>query len=152
MIGKLIQDPVSGHKSLLAAEPLTKGQILCSFSSSEVMENPTRFTLQLSEHRHILLSPQLLWFINHSCAPNIFFDTSAMEVVCLEDIEEGEELCFFYPSTEWSMAEPFNCLCGAPGCLGRSSGAIDLTDEALESHRLTFYVRKKWSERQGIKS
>lgn len=28
-----------------------------------------------------------------------------------EGLKEGDELTFFYPSTEWSMAQPFDCLC-----------------------------------------
>jgi hypothetical protein len=117
----------------------------------EVLDHPTRFTLQLDEVTHILLSPEPLWYCNHSCDPNIFFDTEAMEVVCLRDIAEGEELRFFYPSTEWSMAEPFACFCGGPGCLGRISGAADLPDEVLERFRLNNYVVNKWLERQGQK-
>jgi hypothetical protein len=32
--------------------------------------------------------------------------------------EPGDELRCFYPSTEWAMAEGFDCKCGAPECLG----------------------------------
>ena len=30
---------------------------------------------------------------------------------------------FFYPSTEWAMASPFDCHCGSARCLGRIAGA-----------------------------
>lgn len=56
--------------------------------------------------------------INHSCAPNVFFNTSTFNLECLRPVAVGEELCFFYPSTEWDMDSPFECLCGAPRCLG----------------------------------
>ena len=39
------------------------------------------------------------------------------------DIAAGEELTYFYPSTEWEMDRPFRCLCGAPDCVGVVSGA-----------------------------
>jgi hypothetical protein len=151
MLAHLRHDPTTGHHSLHASAPLRQGHVLSPFSAMEVMDQPTRFTLQLDGNTHILLSPEPLWYCNHSCAPNIFFDTEAMEVVCLEDIAEGEELRFFYPSTEWSMAEPFACFCGAPGCLGRISGAADLPDEVLEKYRLNHFVVNKWLERQGQK-
>lgn len=147
MLASLRPDPATGHQSLYATGPLREGQVLCVFSASAVLEQPTRFTLQVDEGRHILLSPEPLWYTNHSCDPNIFFDTGAMEVVCLRDIAPGEELRFFYPSTEWTMAEPFDCICGSPGCLGRIGGASSLTDEVLGRYRLTPYVQKKWVQR-----
>ena len=38
-----------------------------------------------------------------------------MRLTALRPISEGDELTFFYPSTEWAMAEPFECGCGAAG-------------------------------------
>jgi len=35
--------------------------------------------------------------------------------VALRDLAAGEELTFDYNATEWSMAEPFLCTCGACG-------------------------------------
>jgi hypothetical protein len=140
----LREDPATGHKSIFAAVPWDTGDILCSFSSSAVLPAPTRYTLQLDSHRHILLHPEYLWYINHSCAPNIFFDTDAMQAICLRPIRAGEEIRFFYPSTEWLMAEPFDCLCGSPQCLGKIQGASVLPDEVLKGYRLTSYIRGKW--------
>jgi hypothetical protein len=34
-------------------------------------------------------------------------------------LAEGQDITFFYPSTEWDMAQGFDCSCGAkvsPGC------------------------------------
>jgi hypothetical protein len=149
MLASLHQDPASGHRSLHAAAPLHEGQVLCVFSAEDVLDYPTRFTLQIDEGKHILLHPEALWYTNHSCSPNIYFDTETMEVVCLRDVAPGEELAFFYPSTEWSMAEPFDCRCGAPGCLHRVSGAVDLPDDVLRRYRLTAYVRRRWAERSA---
>jgi hypothetical protein len=33
-------------------------------------------------------------------------------------IEVGQELTFFYPSTEWDMAQGFECICGTATCRG----------------------------------
>lgn len=47
-------------------------------------------------------------------------------------LNEGDELTFFYPSTEWDMAQPFDCHCGSENCLGKVRGASELTREELE--------------------
>lgn len=52
-------------------------------------------------------------YINHSCAPNVAMDVDRMVVRALEDIAIGEELSFFYPSTEWEMEQPFECWCNS---------------------------------------
>ena len=147
MLADLYADPTTGARSLRATADLAPGQTLCTFSAGDILNHPTRFTLQLDEDRHILLSPEPLWYTNHSCAPNVFFDTEAMAVVILAPVAPGDELRFFYPSTEWSMAEPFDCACGSPNCLGRISGAAALPDSILERYRLTPHVARKWRER-----
>jgi len=44
----------------------------------------------------------------------------------------GDELSFYYPSTEWEMTQSFDCLCGTASCLGKISGAkYMLTVESL---------------------
>ncbi|MCJ1477547.1 hypothetical protein MMC13_006219 [Lambiella insularis] len=43
----------------------------------------------------------------------------------------GEELTFFYPSTEWEMAQPFDCRCGAKTCAKRISGASEMGRHGL---------------------
>ena len=54
--------------------------------------------------------------VNHSCDPNVAFDVSSGDksnwrLKALKNISKGESLEFFYPSTEWSMTQPFDCLC-----------------------------------------
>jgi D-alanine-D-alanine ligase len=139
----LQEDSATGHKSLCSLVDWKEGDVLCSFSSSRVLSAPTRYTLQLEEDRHILLHPEYLWYVNHSCSPNIFFDTGTREVVCLRPIAAGEEICFFYPSTEWRMEEPFRCLCPSPDCLGMIRGAEYMPEEVLEKYRLTPYILRK---------
>lgn len=54
---------------------------------------------------------------------------------------------FFYPSTEWSMAQPFDCLCGTPSCRGRIAGARDMPPEQLEGVWLNRHIRDLLEER-----
>ncbi|EIM86877.1 uncharacterized protein STEHIDRAFT_131417 [Stereum hirsutum FP-91666 SS1] len=84
---------------------------------------------------HIELNSDLL-YVNHSCEPNVAFDLSALNykewhVRALRDIHKGDTLTFFYPSTEWNMEQPFDCLCGSSTCLRTIKGAAYLTSEQL---------------------
>jgi hypothetical protein len=65
-------------------------------------------------------------YLEHACQPNTRVDVAARTVVARRPIAPGERLTFFYPSTEWAIAERFACRCGQPGCLGSMGGARDL--------------------------
>ncbi|KAL1304939.1 hypothetical protein AAFC00_003851 [Neodothiora populina] len=94
-------------------------------------------TVQVSRSAHIELNSALL-YLNHSCSPSLEIDTEKMEVRVVKDrdLNEGDELSFFYPSTEWAFDRPFECLCGAAQrggtCLGMVRGAKYLSREELE--------------------
>jgi hypothetical protein len=94
------------------------------------------------------LHPYFLQYINHGCDPNCFFDTSKGEVTALRDIAEGEEFTFFYPSTEWDMASPFQCYCNQPGCLGYINGASHISEEILKRYKLSDFIKRKLHYRQ----
>ena len=55
---------------------------------------------------------------------------------------------FFYPSTEWHMAQPFDCLCGKPSCRGRISGASDMTEEQLSGMFLNKHIHELLEQRK----
>lgn len=61
------------------------------------------------------------WYFNHSCEPNLGFNTDG-EFVALRDIEPGEELTYDYGMIE---AEPFSmeCRCGAKSCRKHIAGS-----------------------------
>ena len=111
----LFYNPANGHHSLRALKHLPLNSVLHTFSAREFVARPTYLSVQVADDRHIHLAPEFLQYINHSCEPNTFFDTQKGEVVALRDIAPNEEISFFYPSTEWSMTQPFACFCGALG-------------------------------------
>lgn len=131
------------EKSLYAERPFATGEIICAFGAREILSKPSRTTVQIGARKHILLYPVELEFTNHSCDPNIFFDTSHMLVRSLRPIAAGEELRFFYPSTEWEMAEPFYCHCGASQCLGRVAGASQMPPHVMAAYQLSDFIRRK---------
>jgi hypothetical protein len=47
-------------------------------------------------------------------------------------LKVGEELTFFYPSTEWNMDQGFSCFCGTDSCLGYIGGAKNMQVAQLE--------------------
>ena len=80
--------------------------------------------------------------MNHSCDPTTIMDTTRMLVFARRDLAPGDELTFFYPSTEWEMSSPFICLCGAPNCIHVVAGARFLPLSTLEDHFLNHHIRE----------
>ncbi|MDE5111337.1 MAG: SET domain-containing protein-lysine N-methyltransferase, partial [Trichodesmium sp. St7_bin2_1] len=107
----------TSYKSLHAAIELQLGEVICKFGNKEILDRPNYLTVQIGDSQHIMLDPEYLHYINHSCSPNVFFDTENMVLIALRNIEIGEEFTFFYPSTEWSMDRGFDCICQSENCL-----------------------------------
>lgn len=135
------------QQSLHALIQLKAGDKIADFSAGELMASPTYLTVQVGLNRHVTLLPKFLQYINHSCDPNVFFDTTKMEVVCLKPIQPGEEFRFFYPSTEWEMDQPFVCNCGSSQCLQLINGAAHLSDETLSKYRLSDFIKRQVDHR-----
>jgi hypothetical protein len=72
-----------------------------------------------------------------------------MKVVALKKIEEGDEMTFFYPSTEWNMVQPFKCFCGSSRCLGEIKGAAHISPEVLSSYKLTRFIQQQLHDRSS---
>ena len=142
-IAEVRQAAESGAKSLFAKKAFNPGDVLAKFYPEAILSTATYLTIQLDEKEHISILPEYLRYTNHSCSPNIFFNTATLEVVCLYPVEAGEELTFFYPSSEWDMAQPFDCCCGSKDCLGSIQGAAHLSDAVLEKYTLTDFIQQK---------
>ena len=97
--------------------------MLASFAQSRRVSEPTYLTVQLDADTHLELEPPFVQFVNHSCDPNVSFDMARLALVALRDLKAGEELTYFYPSTELTMTQPFDCACGAAKCVGHIEGA-----------------------------
>lgn len=100
-------------------------------------------SVQASRDLHIELNCDLV-YINHSCRPSLVFDMQRWEVrVSSErDLKEGDELTFFYPSTEWHMAQPFDCGCKEQGCKGEITGAKDMNESVLAEYWLNAHIEE----------
>ena len=133
----------NNHRSLVLRRSYSADELIIEFSARSVQPTPSYLTVQLDDKEHIELFPDFLECINHSCEPNCFFDTTSMQLVALKDISEGEELTFFYPSTEWNMDRAFQCKCGTDNCLGVIKGAKYLSERIVEKYRFTDFIKRK---------
>ncbi len=140
----------SNQRSLQAAVSAAPGDVICSFAADEIQSFASYLTVQTGASKHITLKPQFLQYINHSCAPNVFFNTTTMELVCIKKIQPGDEFTFFYPSTEWEMAQPFVCNCGSPACLQLINGASHLSVETLSKYKLTDFIRQQVRQKLSL--
>lgn len=144
---RVVRNPATGQFSLHATAFFDQGDMICEFSAAEVVDTPSYKTLQIGMKKHILLSPDCLQYTNHGCDPNVFFDTDQMQVMALKSIQPGDEMIFFYPSTEWKMANAFTCKCGSIKCLGVIEGASTLREEVLQGYRLTSFIHMQLKNR-----
>jgi hypothetical protein len=151
VIAEVRQKKHNQQKALFSLRAFQAGEIISDFNAGTVSSEPTYLTVQVGPSRHITLQPEFLQYINHSCEPNVFFDTTRMELVALKPIMPKEELVFFYPSTEWMMTQSFRCYCGHPGCLGEIRGAAYLSKQALKPYRLTDFIQQELSRRSTRK-
>ncbi len=141
------KDEITGHHSLFAMVNFEPGDVIYKFSASAILQTPSYLTVQVNTNEHICLEPSFLQYINHSCSPNIFFDTTNFIVVCLRTIKPGDELCYFYPATEWQMAQPFQCICGSANCLGYIGGASYLSKEVIAAYKFSDFIYRQLEDK-----
>lgn len=63
--------------------------------------------------------PHYLDFINHSCNPNMIYDTTKLAFYAITNIEAFEELTYDYETTESNLTmdeSDFECLCNSENC------------------------------------
>jgi len=136
-----------GGYGLFAAADVPTGAVVLKLDG-EVVEQPSQRSVQIGVGRHVDIpraeqlggdggpddrarderAERYLWrFLNHSCAPNTALRGRAL--VSTRPIQAGEPVRFDYETSEWDMAAPFACRCGAPACRGTVRGFRHL-DEA----------------------
>ena len=109
---------------ILATAKVEPGERLFLVEGIET-DRPSRYSIQTDDRVHIDVAPgsshedmvaRYPWrFLNHCCTPNAML--RGRECVALQTIEAGDEVTYHYDTTEFDMAAPFECRCGAPDCL-----------------------------------
>jgi hypothetical protein len=128
--------------ALFAARDIAAGTTVLLIEGT-LQRHPTRYSIQLDVDVHIEADGTLPdaemrrmhpWrFLNHSCDPNATVQARAL--VALRPIAAGEQITFDYTTTEGSMTEPFDCLCGASGCVGTVRGFLHLLPAQQQARR-----------------
>ncbi|MGF6096787.1 SET domain-containing protein-lysine N-methyltransferase [Pseudomonas sp. 18175] len=93
-------------------------------------------TLQLSPRIHLYDC----WFsglLQHSCNPNVFFDSTYLELWTLRAIVPGEMLTMDYASNEEVLSRQFPCTCNELRCRRWITGS----EEPLNAEGLAFMAR-----------
>jgi hypothetical protein len=155
-------DFASLSRSLVALPP---GALLARISMPPLTFTKKAYsTVQVSRNQHVELNCDFL-FANHSCEPTIEFHvqktgpTAAIEVrvAARQDadgsaigLQKGDELTFFYPSTEWEMAQPFACNCGATTCKKWIAGAKDMGMAELQGLFLSTHIKELLHEQTQL--
>jgi hypothetical protein len=105
-------------------------------------------SVQSGPNTHFELNSNLL-YCNHSCVPSLEFDVARMEVrVSRErDLKVGDHLTFWYPSSEWEMAQPFECGCRDSGCKGQIWGAGEMNEGFVREYWLNEHILRMLDER-----
>ncbi|MFN9785894.1 MAG: SET domain-containing protein-lysine N-methyltransferase [Planctomycetia bacterium] len=113
-----------GEMRVLAMQAFKAGQVVDTLRGM-IKKRPTRYTLQVGWNQHLdvakdatherIMSEHPWQFLNHSCEPSV--RVQGRDLVAIRAIKAFEELSFDYETTEWDMASPFTCRCGA--CEGR---------------------------------
>jgi SET domain len=151
VIAEVRQKISNEQNALFALRPYKPGEIIAEFSAGTISAEPTYLTVQVGINKHITLQPEFLQYINHSCEPNVFFDTTSMQLVALKELQAQEEMTFFYPSTEWKMTQSFNCYCGNQNCLGKIQGASFLSKQVQEYYRFTDFIQTQLAKKSASK-
>ncbi len=134
---EVVEDSILGYK-LVAKNPIPQGSKFFDFKNHTKILEPNYKSIQVSPSEHIYY--EVLEFMNHSCEPNVVIDTKEFVCIAIKDIQVQEELTFFYPSTEWSMARVFDCHCKSENCIGKVSGASDLSINVLKMHYINEHI------------
>jgi hypothetical protein len=150
-IGEVRRKKTNGQNAFFSLRSFKPGDVIAEFSAGTISSEPTYLTVQIAEGKHITLQPEYLQYINHGCAPNVFFNTTTMQVVALKELNPEDEMLFFYPSTEWKMNQCFHCYCGSPACLGEIRGAAYLSKQVLKQYRLTDFIQQMLAKRPARK-
>lgn len=137
---RLAVQRANGQFQVVALAPIAAGENLLHVNG-RVVDRPSRYSVQIGPHEHV--DPPVpddladdmdrhAWrFLNHSCAPNAVLRGRTLVARC--DIARGCEITFDYATTEYEMAEPFACGCGAPQCRGLIRGFLALTPAQVQA-------------------
>ena len=136
---------------------LPPGALFARLTGLQQHSPQTYSSVQAGRDWHVELNSDV-GFVNHSCDPTLEWHMDKFEIRVRRDrpLKKGETLSFFYPSTEWTFAQPFDCWCGAGEgiCCGRIEGAAKMEEAMLRRYWLNGHIKELLAERKkgGIRN
>lgn len=131
---------------------LPAGALFAKITTATFVDQTTYTSVATGKDSRIELNSDLV-YCNHSCNPSLVFDMARFEVRVSEDrpLAVGDELTFFYPSTEWEMVQPFRCECSAnpDQCLGFIAGSSKIEPSVLARFWLNDHIRQLLKDPSG---
>lgn len=131
LVGVLVEQ---AERRLVTTTAIAEGTVLFRIEGHET-RTPTKYSLQVGRDLHLDQRGardatdrvrRFYWrYMNHGCEPTTRIVDR--QVIAVRDIAALEGVTFDYNTTEYDMAEPFSCHCGAAGCVGIVRGAKHLT-------------------------
>ncbi|KAF4975229.1 hypothetical protein FDECE_18591 [Fusarium decemcellulare] len=136
----------SAATSLVSLPP---GALFAKITEATPTRSATWTSFSTGRDKHMEFNSDIV-YINHSCDPNLVVDTTRMEVRVVDDrhIKAGDELTWFYPSSEWEMAQSFPCECGTSRCLEAIRGSKYIDSTVLKGYFLNRHVEELLEEKQ----
>ncbi len=139
--------------SLVVREPIGEATVVFDITG-EHFTSPSKYSIQVGENLHLGGDEvHAVDFTDHSCHPNCRLDVQGNQVhlVSVRRIDAGEKLTFNYLTTEWDMAEPFECKCAAEGCFKHIAGFRYLSvSQRIELYQLlTPFLKGKVNKTRG---
>lgn len=141
-VGVLVE---ASQRRLIAVQPIAAGTEIFLLVGRET-RIATRYSVQVGPEMHLdsddlptdeeRVRDRYWMYLNHSCEPSAWI--RGLALIALRDIAPGDGVTFDYNATEFSMAEPFECHCGTPSCVGQVAGYAQL--DAAQRVRIAAYV------------
>lgn len=136
-----IRSSIKG-KYLCINEFIPAGRIIRHLNREKVSKDITYQSIQVGKNLHFL-QDEFFSSMNHSCDPTTIIDTKNYVVIANRDIYPGEEINFFYPSTEWKMVQPFHCKCGSENCIRYVEGAYQLPIRYMKLYFINEHIKEE---------
>lgn len=147
LVGVLVEH---AERRLVTTQAIPEGTVLFRVEGYET-KVPTKYSVQIGKDLHLDQRGardatdrvrRFYWrYMNHSCDPSTrILDR---QVIAVRDIAPLDGVTFDYNTTEYDMAEPFQCRCGTANCVGLVRGARHLTParRAQIAHLLPDYLK-----------
>ena len=147
-----VDEGKDGSRTVRTAVARAEGEVLLRLSGTRQAQ-AGRHTLQLVEHEHLAApteAPAPAWiFLTHSCAPITY--VRDLTLVALRDLAEGEALTFNYNTTEYELAEPFECHCATcpPGHLVRGYKHLSAAERETLAPMVAPFLRAQKASGSG---